>query len=106
MHMADNDHPKATAQKQAVQESLDVVTIQNTSMSVPAPNSAVNKSMPHQIVVALPLRHDGKIWIGTVTFTASKSIEVEVEHKYNPKVIPVPDLVRHIMVNGLIILHV
>jgi hypothetical protein len=58
-------------------------------MSVPAPNSAVDKqSLSHQIVVALPLRQDGKIWTGTVTFTASKSIEIEVEHKYNPKVIP------------------
>jgi len=78
-----NNYYEATAQ-----ELPDVVTIQNTSMSFPAPNSVVNKSMPHQIVVALPLRHDGKIWIGTVTFTASKPIEVEVEHKYNPKVIP------------------
>jgi hypothetical protein len=83
-----NDHREATAQKQTVQESPNVVTIQNTSMSVPTPNSAVNKSMPHQIVVALPLRQDGKIWTGTVTFTASKPIEVEVEHKYNPKLIP------------------
>jgi hypothetical protein len=58
-------------------------------MSVPAPSASINKqSMPHQIVVALPLRDDGKIWTGTVTFTASKPIEIEVEHKYNPKVIP------------------
>jgi hypothetical protein len=56
---------------------------------MPAPNSVVDKqSMPHQIVVALPLRQDGKTWTGTVTFTASKPIEIEVEHKYNPKVIP------------------
>jgi hypothetical protein len=80
-----NNHLETTAQQQ---ESPDLVTIQNTSMSAPAPNSAVNKSMPHQIVVALPLRQDAKIWTGTVTFTASKPIEVEVEHKYNPKVIP------------------
>ena len=83
-----NDHREATAQNTIVQGSPNVVTIQNTSMSFPAPNSAVYKSMPHQIVVALPLRQDGKIWIGTVTFTASKPIEVEVEHKYDPKVIP------------------
>jgi hypothetical protein len=85
----DNSHREATAQKQSQRAtSLSVVTIQNTSMSVPAPNSVVDKqSMPHQIVVALPLRQDGKIWTGTVTFTASKPIEVEVEHKYNPKVI-------------------
>jgi len=52
----------------------DIITVQNTSMSVPAPNArANNQSVPHQIVVALP---------------ASKPIEVEVEHKYDPKVIP------------------
>ncbi len=85
-----NYQREATAQKQATPSSLsDAVTIQNTSMSVAAPNSAIDqRSMPHQIVVALPLRQDGKIWTGTVTFTASKPIEVEVEHKYNPKVIP------------------
>jgi hypothetical protein len=87
-----NDQQEVIAQKQLQRSppSLpDVVTIQNTSMSVPAPSASINKqSMPHQIVVALPLRDDGKIWTGTVTFTASKPIEIEVEHKYNPKVIP------------------
>jgi hypothetical protein len=87
-----NDQQEVIAQKQLQRSSPslpDVVTIQNTSMSVPAPSASINKqSMPHQIVVALPLRDDGKIWTGTVTFTASKPIEIEVEHKYNPKVIP------------------
>lgn len=87
-----NDQQEVIAQKQLQRSppSLpDVVTIQNTSMSIPAPSASINKqSMPHQIVVALPLRDDGKIWTGTVTFTASKPIEIEVEHKYNPKVIP------------------
>jgi hypothetical protein len=44
--------------------------------------------MPHQIVVALPLRQDRKIWTGTATFTASKSIEIEVSHIYKPPVLP------------------
>ena len=58
-------------------------------MSISAPNALANKqNVPHQIVVALPLREDGKIWTRIVTFTASKPIEIEVEHKYNPKVIP------------------
>ena len=58
-------------------------------MSVPTPNASANKqNVPHQIVVALPLRNDGKIWSGTVTFAASKPLEIEVEHKYNPKVTP------------------
>lgn len=59
----------------------DIITVQNTSMSVSAPNArANNQSVPHQIVVALPIRDDVKIWVGTATFTASKPIEVEVEH--------------------------
>ena len=49
----------------------DIVTIQNTWMSVPTPSASANKqNVPHQIVVALPLRNDGKIWSGTVTFAA------------------------------------
>jgi len=63
--------------------------IQNTSMSIPAPTAKLNnQSIPHQIVVALPLRQDGKIWTGTATFTASKPIEIEVLHRYNPAVLP------------------
>ncbi|MDP9288439.1 MAG: hypothetical protein M3P08_09590 [Thermoproteota archaeon] len=71
------------------QQQPIVMRIQNTSMSVAAPNAPVNnQSIPHQIVVALPIRADGKIWTGTATFTASKPIEVEVEHKYNPQILP------------------
>lgn len=63
--------------------------VQNTTMSIPAPSANINnQTMPHQIVIALPLRQDGKIWTGTATFTASKPIEIEVLHKYNPKVLP------------------
>src|ERR687885_1304005 len=63
--------------------------VQNTTMSMPAPNANLNnQTIPHQIVIALPLRQDGKIWTGTATFTASKPIEIEVLHKYNPKVLP------------------
>lgn len=85
-----SNQQEAIAQPERQSSSLlDTVTMQNTSMSVPAPNAPVNKqNVPHQIVVALPLREDGKIWTGTVTFTASKPIEIEVEHMYNPKVIP------------------
>ncbi len=75
---------KAQQQKQQLDQQPIVMRIQNTSMSEPAPNAPLNnQTLPHQIVVALPIRHDGKIWTGTVTFTASKPIEVEVEHKYN-----------------------
>jgi hypothetical protein len=75
-------------EQQQQQQSVEF-RIQNTSMSIPAPTAKLNnQSLPHQIVVALPLRQDGKIWTGTATFTASKPIEIEVLHRYNPVVLP------------------
>ena len=37
-----------------------------------------------QIVMAVPPRTDGRMWKGTVTWTASKPIEVTVLHGYDP----------------------
>jgi len=59
---------------------------QKTEMSNPAsPTVTPHGKLPHQIVFALPLRNDSKIWTGTVTFTASKPIEIEVLHNYKPQ---------------------
>ena len=55
-------------------------------MSNPAsPTVTPHGKVPHQIIFALPLRNDSKIWTGTVTFTASKPIEIEVLHGYKPQ---------------------
>ena len=66
------------------QEQEQVFIAQNTSMSAPAPVRHPGQP-PHEVVFALPLRDDGKIWSGRVTFTASKPIEAEVLHVYNPQ---------------------
>src|ERR1044071_9910965 len=59
---------------------------QKTEMSVPAsPTVTPHGKLPHQVVFALPLRNDSQIWTGTVTFTASKPIEIEVLHLYKPQ---------------------
>ena len=50
----------------------------------PAP-VAHTDNLPHTVVFALPLKDDGKIYTGQVTFTASKPIEVEVLHIYRPE---------------------
>ena len=69
------------SQNQATEE---VFIVQNTYMSVPA--TVTHHGQPlHQIVWALPLREDGKIWSGSVSFTASKPIEVEIIHDYKPQ---------------------
>jgi hypothetical protein len=73
------DHNLASSQKEE-----DIFIVQNTSMSIPA--SVRHPGQPlHEVVFALPLKDDGKIWSGRVTFTASKPIEVEVLHMYNPQ---------------------
>jgi hypothetical protein len=73
----------ATAQ----QQNEEVYRIQETAMSTAAP-VAHTGNLPHAVVFALPIRDDGKIYTGQVTFTASKPIEVEVIHIYNPDHIP------------------
>lgn len=64
----------------------ETFVVQKTEMSSPAsPTVTPHGKLPHQIVFALPLRNDSKIWTGTVTFTASKPIEIEVLHLYKPQ---------------------
>ena len=65
--------------------SQDTFLAQKTEMSMPASASVTpHGKLPHQIVFALPLRNDSKIWTGILTFSASKPIEIEVLHDYNP----------------------
>ena len=63
----------------------DTVTIQKTGESTtdPLPGHSA-----HQLVMALPPRDDGKVWVGTVTWTASKPVEVVVLHGYNSTLKP------------------
>ncbi|HJT47953.1 MAG TPA: hypothetical protein VJ729_07195 [Nitrososphaeraceae archaeon] len=64
-------------------QSSDTVTIQKTGVSStdPLPGHSA-----HQLVMALPPRSDGKVWVGTVTWTASKPVEVVVLHGYNSSI--------------------
>ena len=59
------------------------ITIQKTGVSDtdPLPGHSA-----HQLVMAIPPRSDGKVWVGTVTWTASKPVEVVVAHGYNSSV--------------------
>ena len=67
------------------EEQPDTVTIQKTAESTvdPAPGHS-----GHQVVMALPPRDDGKVWVGTVTWTASKPVEIVVLQGYNSTVKP------------------
>jgi hypothetical protein len=59
------------------------VTIQKTGVSAPDP---LPGHSAHQLVMALPPRSDGKVWVGTITWTASKPVEVVVLHMYNSSI--------------------
>jgi hypothetical protein len=74
----------STATGSQNQTTEEVFIVQNTSMSGPAPVRHPGQP-PHEVVFALPLRDDGKIWSGRVSFTASKPIEAEILHMYKPQ---------------------
>lgn len=59
-------------QNEAIAQKQNEVTyrIQKTAMSMPAP-VAHTGNLLHAVAFALPLRDDGKIYSGEVTFTAS-----------------------------------
>jgi hypothetical protein len=61
----------------------NAVTLQKTGVSSPDP---LPGHSAHQLVMALPPRSDGKVWVGTVTWTASKPVEVVVLHGYNSSI--------------------
>jgi hypothetical protein len=69
--------------QQSNTDEQDTVTIQKTWVSSPDP---LPGHSAHQLVMALPPRTDGKVWVGTVTWTASKPVEVVVLEGYNPSV--------------------
>jgi hypothetical protein len=71
------------SQATAQQQREETYRIQETTMSRAAP-VAHTGNLPHAVVFALPIRDDGKIYTGQVTFTASKPIEVEIIHIYRP----------------------
>ncbi len=66
-----------SAQQQS-EQSTPFVT-QNTSQSIQDPLPGHES---HQIVIAAPLRDDGKIYSGIASFTASQPVEVVMLHMY------------------------
>jgi hypothetical protein len=83
--MTTSQENTTTAQQQSTPATptSDTVTIQKTGVSStdPLPGHSA-----HQLVMALPPRSDGKVWVGTVTWTASKPVEVVVLHNYNSSI--------------------
>jgi hypothetical protein len=83
--MTTSEGNTTTAQQQSTPATptSDTVTLQKTGVSDtdPLPGHSA-----HQLVMALAPRSDGKVWVGTVTWTASKPVEVVVLQNYNSSV--------------------
>lgn len=79
-----NDASENYADNASANSEIPTIVEQRTEMSIPAPVRHPGQPL-HEVVFALPLRDDGKIWSGKATFTASNPIEVEVLHPYEPK---------------------
>lgn len=79
-----NDASENYADNASANSESPTIVEQRTEMSIPAPVRHPGQPL-HEVVFALPLRDYGKIWSGKATFTASKPIEVEVLHLYEPK---------------------
>jgi hypothetical protein len=80
---ANIDNNNNSSSSNLLNESYTIVE-QKTVMSQPAPVRHPGQPS-HEVVFALPLRDDGMIWSGIVTFTASKPIEAEILHFYSPE---------------------
>ena len=65
-------------------QTSDNVTVQKTETSVQDP---LQGNQGHQAAIALAPREDGKVWVGTVSWTASKPVEVVILHGYNSSVV-------------------
>jgi hypothetical protein len=60
-------------------------TAQKTAMSTV---DSLPGHQGHQAVVVLPERTDGKIWVGTMSWSASKPVEVRLLQNYDTSVTP------------------
>jgi hypothetical protein len=79
------EQPSPREQQSTGGGQADIITIQKTAESTvdPLPGHSA-----HQLVMALPPRDDGKVWVGTVSWTASKPVEVFILHAYNSTLKP------------------
>jgi len=78
-------NPQPTYATSANLSTNATVTVQGTAISTV---DALPGHEHHQAVVVLPARTDGKIWVGTISWTASKPVELRLLYDYNSTVTP------------------
>jgi hypothetical protein len=69
----------------AENQTATTITIQKTVISTV--DSLPGHQM-HQAAMVLPARTDGKVWVGTLSWSASKPVEVRILQNYDTSVTP------------------
>jgi hypothetical protein len=71
-----------TVYAQKSSNPLDHYIVQGTAASGPDP---LPGHQMYQLIMAIPPRDDGKIWTGTISYSASYPVKMVILHKYDNK---------------------
>jgi hypothetical protein len=82
---AQNMTTAKTAQNQAEITSATATNFTAQKTAISTVDSLPGHQM-HQAVVVLPQRTDGKIWVGTISWSASKPVELRLLQNYNTSI--------------------
>ena len=76
----------------AVQNQNETTSMTDTTFTAQKTATSVVDSLPghemHQAVIVLPQRTDGMIWVGTLSWSSSKPVEVRLLQDYDESVTP------------------
>lgn len=75
----------AQNQTEVTSSAATTITAQKTVMSTV---DSLPGHQVHQAVVVLPARTDGQIWVGTISWSASKPVEVRLLQNYDSSITP------------------
>jgi hypothetical protein len=77
---------------EAAQNQTETTSMTATNFTAQKTATSTVDSLPghemHQAVIVLPQRTDGKIWVGTLSWSSSKPVEVRLLQNYDESVIP------------------
>src|SRR5678815_400992 len=84
---AQNETGGTTAQNQTETTSMTGTTFTAQKTAISTVDALPGHQM-HQAVIVVPQRTDGKIWVGTLSWSASKPVEVRLLQNYDANVKP------------------
>ena len=76
----------------AAQNQTEMTSMTDTTFTAQETATSIVDSLPghelHQAVIVLPQRTDGMVWVGTLSWSSSKPVEVRLLQNYDQSVTP------------------